>query len=134
GAPARGRDDGGAVRGVRDFPEDRPQDLSAVPADRRAGPYRSQSPAAAASESAADGRGENDRQDQARVSQLGRAEDPGATAAALARGSLPRDQHRACGPRPPWAGDAAGPPITQAPPGPPALLARGPQSPLVRRL
>src|SRR6476659_2475960 len=71
GPPARGRDDGGAVRGVRDFPADGPQDLSAVPADRRAGPDRSQSPTASPRESAADGRGEDDRQEQARVSELG---------------------------------------------------------------
>ena len=54
--------------------------------------------------------------------------------ATLARGALSRDQHRACGPRPPWAGDAAVATITAAPHRHPALLARSPQSPLVRRL
>ena len=42
GPPARGRNDGGAVRGVRDLPEDGLQDLPAVPADRGAGPHRPQ--------------------------------------------------------------------------------------------
>ena len=73
-------------------------------------------------------------QDQAGVSQLGRAEDPGAAPAALARGPLSRDQHGACGPRPPRARDPAVAAITSAPHGDAALLARGPQSPLVRRL
>ena len=107
GPAARGRDDGGAVRGVRDFPENRPQDLSAIPADRRAGSYRSQPPAASSCESAADGRREDHRQDQAGVSQLGRAENSRAAPATLARGALSGDQHRACGPRSPWPGDAA---------------------------
>ena len=58
----------------------------ALPADRRAGPDRSQPPAASPRESAADGRREDDRPDQAGVSELGRAEDPRAAPAALARG------------------------------------------------
>ena len=85
--------------------------LPAVPADRRARADRSQPAAASPRESAADGRREDDRQDQAGVSQLGRPQDPGAAPAALARGPLSRHQHGACGARPPRARDPPVAPI-----------------------
>ena len=57
--------------------------------DRRAGADRPQPAAASARQSAADGRREGDRAAEEGVSELGRAEDPRAAEAALARGACP---------------------------------------------
>ena len=106
--PARRRDDDGAVRGVRDLPEDRLQDLRPLQRGRPAGADGSQPAAVPARQPAAAGDREDDRAAETGVSELGRAEDSGAAAAALPGRAVPRHQHgprRARSPRP---GDARG--------------------------
>ena len=79
-----------ALRGVRDLAEDRLQDLRPLQGLRRRGADGSQPAAVSPRQSAADGGREDDRPAQAGVSELGRAEDPGAAAAALAGGAAAR--------------------------------------------
>ena len=75
--PARGREDGAAVRRVRDLAQDRLQDLRPVQGLRRRGVHRSQPAARIARRIGCRPPIEAiDRPTEARVSRLGRAEDP----------------------------------------------------------
>ena len=93
--PARGREDGAAMRRVRDFAQDRLQDLRPLQRLRRPGVQRSEPPRASPGESAAGADRSDDRALEAGVSGLGRAEDPRETAAAVHRPAPAGDQHGA---------------------------------------
>ena len=94
--PARGREDGAAVRRVRDLPEDGLQDLRPLQGLRGPGVQRPQPAAASAGESVAGADRGHDRAPEARVSGLGRAEDPREAAAAVPGPASAGHQH---GPR-----------------------------------
>src|SRR5205807_70062 len=83
GPPARGREDGAAVRRVRHLTQDGLQDLRPVQRLRRAGVYGSQPTAVSPSESTAAAAGSGDCAVEAGISRLGSAEDPRKAAAAV---------------------------------------------------
>ena len=83
-----------AVRGVRDLPQDRLQDLRSLQGLRPRRADRSQPAAVSARQSAADGVEKPIVPPEEGVSELGRAEDPREAAAAAARGSSCRRSAR----------------------------------------